>query len=657
MRSAVHFRWLIIFLLPVFGSLRSAPIAGNNIVGTTNYPNGGMRRVGALTLSSSLYISLYGGVIDPVTGYGYFSTAHASTINPGWVVKVDLNGPLPVEVGAVSCQTNEVNLNASVVDSAAGFGYFGTVASPGKVCKIALGAGAAPPTYVGTLTLNPGENNASGLVIDTSDPNPANHLIFVATGSNPAYVVKLGPGPDNGPPARLGAVQLNAAGGEVSMRRGVIDMSDPNPLNHGIYFATLGPTALVVKLTPGAGPNPVRVGATSPDATDHQIGSLVLDDSDPDPAQHYAAFGTYEVGNVTARVGKVALNGPGIAPVKLTSTPLNGGEIQLCTAVSDPASGYAFFSNDHHYPAEIYKIRFGAGPAPLFELPGKLTLCGGTVSPYPANGTNVINDPETLYGEVFMQSSVIDRGRGYAYFGADSNKGQVTKVAISQKGTLKAIRIVLPAAAAVGDINFYAHAAKGGVRLGIYDNNAPKNLLWQSAAVPAAAGWMTVPLSAGTPASLNLAAGTYWLAWESDSTGDVASYSPGAAGDGWYYERPFGSFPATVAAPVNPAPCPAPILAPTTSAESWSLYVNYCNPLTGPGNTLLAGKGGANVNLNWGAGAGAGSYNVRRCSGGAGCNPVTIASPASPNYADPVLASLTSYYYLSESANACATAP
>ena len=121
--------------------LCAAPIAGNNVVGTTSYPNAGMRRVGAISLSNSLYSGLYGGVLDPVTGYGYFSTAHGLTINPGWVIKVNLNGLLPVEVGAVSCQSGEINLNASVIDSAAGFGYFGTIATPGRVCKIALGAG------------------------------------------------------------------------------------------------------------------------------------------------------------------------------------------------------------------------------------------------------------------------------------------------------------------------------------------------------------------------------------------------------------------------------------------------------------------------------------------------------------------------------------
>ncbi len=58
-----------------------------------------------------------------------------------------------------------------------------------------------------------------------------------------------------------------------------------------------------------------------------------------------------------------------------------------------------------------------------------LQLQGGT-QPNPPDGQNKINNPETLYGEVFLQSAVIDPARGYAYFGTDSNHGQVVKVAL-----------------------------------------------------------------------------------------------------------------------------------------------------------------------------------------------------------------------------------
>lgn len=61
--------------------------------------------------------------------------------------------------------------------------------------------------------------------------------------------------------------------------------------------------------------------------------------------------------------------------------------------------------------------------------------------PNPPDGQNVFNRPETLHGEVFLESSIIDPLRGYAYFGADSNHGQVVKVAIPQ---LLPVKVYLP---------------------------------------------------------------------------------------------------------------------------------------------------------------------------------------------------------------------
>src|SRR5438874_10867343 len=130
--------------------------AGITMPGTNVYPNGGMRRIAGTILSDPNYRSLYNGLIDPTTGYGYFSTAAA--LNPGRVIKVDLRGSQPIEVGATPVGSGDINLDSGVLDSsdpdpARHYAYFGTTTSPGRIAKVKLGVDNAPPTYLGTVTL------------------------------------------------------------------------------------------------------------------------------------------------------------------------------------------------------------------------------------------------------------------------------------------------------------------------------------------------------------------------------------------------------------------------------------------------------------------------------------------------------------------------
>src|SRR5258706_8845217 len=119
-----------------------------------------MERISKLKLSGSLFRSLYCGVIDTANGFGYFPTA--DSVDPGRVIKVDLRGPVPIEVGAVACLPGEAHLIAGAIDPAAGYAYFGNTDSPGKVIKIALGAGASAPSYVRSISLAAGENLSLG---------------------------------------------------------------------------------------------------------------------------------------------------------------------------------------------------------------------------------------------------------------------------------------------------------------------------------------------------------------------------------------------------------------------------------------------------------------------------------------------------------------
>jgi hypothetical protein len=374
-----------------------------------------MQRIGKATLSTNLLRSLYNGLIDPVAGFGYFSTAAAE--NPGWIAKVDLKGPVPVEVAAIHVQTGEGNLLAGAIDPLAGYAYIGTVGSPGKVIKFALGKGNAPPVYLGSTPLAAGENTVFGMVIDLHDPDPANHVLYVATSTSPGWVVKLAPGVGDALPSRVGAVQL--ASGENSPRRGGID-----PVHGYAYFAT---DQSLVKIALGAGSNPPqRVGAALLDPSETVVGSAVFD-----LIHGYAYLGSYRF---PAKVVKVRLEPGDNAPTRLGALTLAAGERELSTGVIDPLGGFAFFGSDHTHPAKVYKVSLGVGDALPTEA-GVLQLAPGSLGTggYPPDGGNIASADAGLYGEIYLQSSGIvfaGPGDGYAYFGTDTVPGQVVKVAL-----------------------------------------------------------------------------------------------------------------------------------------------------------------------------------------------------------------------------------
>ena len=82
---------------------------------------------------------------------------------------MDLNGPVPVEVGATHV-------------------YFTTNASPGQIVKVAPGAGTALPTRIGALQpTNPGEDHLRRGVIDL-----ANGYAYFATARGAPKVIKVG---------------------------------------------------------------------------------------------------------------------------------------------------------------------------------------------------------------------------------------------------------------------------------------------------------------------------------------------------------------------------------------------------------------------------------------------------------------------------------
>jgi hypothetical protein len=483
-------------------------------------------RVGSATLKLG-ESSIQCAAANPDAGIACFGTATA----PGHVVKMALgSASIPASrVGSLILNDGEDTLRSAVMDTA-GYAYFGTDTSPGRVVKAAMGAAAATPSRAGAVTLNAGEEYLRGAVIDA-----ANGYAYFAAYTSPGQIIKVALGSDGNPPTRIGSAILNA--GEDDPRCGVIDVA-----NGCAYFGTDTSPGQIVKVALGAGATPPsRVDAIALDAGEDFLQSAAID-----PVGGYAWFGTWTAPGV---VVQIAL-GAG-APVRLGAASLNSGENSVVSAAFDPIRGYAYFG-----------VNTATG------LPGNVArIAPGTESSAPTHSGSITLDT----GESGLLGAAIDPGNGYVYFGTNTNQGYVPRIALTggQQGAFKGSRVVLPGPGTLSSVRFYSHIAAGSVRLALYDNNASPALLWASPSISNTANgdWLNVPVEAGTPANLTLASGVYWLAWQTDSAEEVASYATGAEGDGFFVAQDYGLFPAQLQT--------GTATAPTFTSERWSEYLVY----------------------------------------------------------------------------------
>lgn len=548
--------------------------------------NNAPTRVGVLTLDSGEN-NLKTALIDAANGHAYFSTG----TSPSRVVKVALGAgsDLPTRIGAVTLDSGEFGGRTALIDPANGFAYFGTGNSPGRVVKVAMGSGSNAPIRIGAETLDTGENSLRSAVIDT-----ANGYAYFGTDTSPGHVVKVALGSGSNPPTRIGAVTLDS--GENFLVSAVID-----PANGHAYFGTSTLPGRVIKIALGSGSNPpTRVGAVTLDTDENNLVSAVID-----PANGHAYFGT---NTSPGRVVKMALGSGSNPPTRLGSVILDSGENNLSSAVIDTANGHAYFGTSTS-PGRVVKVALGVGTNPPTRL-GSVTLDLGedtlssavidTANSHAYFGTATFNsrivkvalgsgsNPPTRLGAIplgsgenFIRSAVIDTATRSAYFATDFGSGFVVKVALSQRDALRATRFTIPESGSVDDMRLYSHAASGNVRLALYDNAEPKNLLWESGVVANTANndTLVVPIASGTPSTLTIPAGTYWAAWQTDSTADIGSYTAGSSGDSFVFGQAFGAAPASLASGDI-----------TSTADLWTQWIVYTSIYT---LTYSAGPNGS----------------------------------------------------------------
>ena len=377
---------------------------------------GGPQRIGHTTFAprhtSPDDRGLYTALIDATNGYAYFVG--------NYLIKVDITGNLPVQVGPAIAtgQSSE-----SAIDTAAGFAY---LLGGGAVRRYALGTGANPVTSNASLTLLAG--TANSIVIDDSDPNPANHygyVICTVSGST-AKVAKVALSTFT----ELGSVPLQT--GETNFWFGRSDAKNGYGYFGSFPNSTISnaPMVLKIKFTPGTNA-PVRIGTVRLDTAPE-----FLDGASIDTVHGYAYYGTYESDtNNPAVVYKVKLEAGDVAPTLVGKISLHAGESRLAASVVDPQGGYVYFANDNTYPGGVYQLSLNGTNLPV-EI-SYLQFQGGTNSSPPPNGTTTNNTTTDIsgllpFGEVFFRSAVFDPVRGYAYFGQDSRPNQVVKVKLAQ---------------------------------------------------------------------------------------------------------------------------------------------------------------------------------------------------------------------------------
>lgn len=554
----------IVPVLFIFLSFRlEADQLGITTSGTTTYPTQGLRRVGKVVLSSDNYQGLYGAGIDTVNAYAYFGGRMGS------FSKINLTNF--TEESTITLSPGG-NFGKILVDSVNGFAYFDS----GGLHKVKLGGPGVAPVDEGVFNASSTPKDA---MLDDSNPDPTQHYAYFITFGSPAVVYKyLLPSVAAGDatmPTMVGSgLTLNSP---VYPPLGALEIYGAIDASGGyLYLAGYNMTQIArVALNGGGAPSEDGVISTTdtiPPGMWFAYGRPSID-----TINHYAYFGTYEPSSITplpANVDKINLT----TFSEVSNTTLHSGaacngvnatEQSLSASVEDPASGYTIFVTDGIFPMKLFKIKNNSGDAAPSENAGPpLQLLGGVDVPpcdgYPGAYDDSTDNGVTFpYGEVYAQGSEIDNTRGYAYIGCDSSPGQVIKIAFSQKAAIKGTKITETQTETVNNINFYSHAAAGNIRLAIYDNSSPQNLLWDSGTIAnsVAGGWITQNISAGTPVSLTLTPGTYWLCWQTDSTLDIPSYTAGTLGNGFLIDQPFGAYPATLSGV-------------SSTAETWSEYID-----------------------------------------------------------------------------------
>ncbi len=342
------------------------------------------------------------GVIDPARGQAWFGI---NGIN-GRVVKISLGAGAapPVRLNAVGLMAGEGHLRSAVMDPAGAHAYFGTGTGHGddvsRVVKVSLGVGDARPDRVGAVTLD----SVSELYLDSAVIDlQTGHAYFGANGaqeSRGASIVQIGLGAGSDPPSRINRALLASTVGAASGNETQLTSAVRNPETGQLFFGTNSMPGRIVKLdTGGAQCPPTRHSAAAYVAPGGLFSGVF------DPVLGCLFFGSAD------SPGQVSKYTPGLAalaPQRIGHVELDPGEAGLWGAVVDPENGYAYFGTNTS-PGQVIKVSLGDSVVEWPTRVGAVTLESG---------------------ENYLSCAVIDTENGHAYFGTYTNPGRVVKIAL-----------------------------------------------------------------------------------------------------------------------------------------------------------------------------------------------------------------------------------
>lgn len=482
--------------------------------------------------------------IDPTSGYLFVGGTGGQSLTNGQFAKYRLNGPTnPISIPSgnfIEFSAEQDNALYAGVDAVNGKGYF--LLRPqfgGVVFQTTLGTGNAPPVATASQPITTPDSPLSSVLDSTGT--------YIYSGSQSGIVSKFNA-------SALGTLDQKSNIGLFLPRVAAIDEADKylyfaNSFNgtgditkhgtgeNGTTYASLG------TVDPLAG----EVGSAVIDAT-HDFGyfgttggnivELTLNGNNGPGASQFtsAAPGFALLSAAIDRVNRKAyFAGSGASgiilevdisvtpPVVLNTLTLAPDETSLRGLVIDTTNKVLYVASNTTAPSKIVKIALPTGAAPFRT--GAITLQPGDVS---------------------LSSGALDPTTGYMYYGTGTNPARVVKIATAVNGRSRASRILISDNVTLDDMSFFTHNATGKLRLGIYNNATPKQLIWQSSELNNAGGALTIPISSGTPSKVTLTPGAYWLAWQNNAAIPSPSFNAGTFGDGFTFDLTFGDFPATV---------------------------------------------------------------------------------------------------------------
>ncbi|NLN92875.1 MAG: hypothetical protein GX130_06145 [Candidatus Hydrogenedens sp.] len=372
----------LVLLTWSFVSLAEEKNVGHLDPGTADYPNAALKRLDG-TVDFRDDRDVICTLIDDEKRYAYLGTGG----KPARVIKMDLGTEeedMPVHVATLLLEGDEAELSCGVIDSEAGFAWFGTDTNPSKIIKIALGEGSAAPERLGVTVLPLSEPHVCSAVLDRS----TNTALF-GTGREPATVVKMDLRSGYQPPVRVDSVVVAETEKELSCA--VFD-----PLGGYAYFGASQQNR-VYKIFPGAAGEPPSVVGFVSGITKARCAVL-------DPEKGRAWFGSF---TESGKIFKIDLGEGAASPQLIGSTTLDSGEGYLRAAVLDAAKGEAYFSTEKSgHPSKVVKVSLGEEERPFERM----------------------YDCALESGETLLNSAVADPEKGYAWFSTLTDPARVIKM-------------------------------------------------------------------------------------------------------------------------------------------------------------------------------------------------------------------------------------